>query len=267
MNRRASRNIGSEAYPSDDKPASIFQHYVGITLDRTQYEFATSRVISSGQDNGERKDFSAQSAKPRPHTSETIQLFCGDAANPSSWPKELQQAVSIAFSQEKSQYSSHAPEPERYVLALDSAYHFQPSRRPIFKYTHSVLHAHFLAFDIFLAPASSSRLRSFVNNFALRVLTPSLSAPFSNFVPPSAYKTQLRDAGYAEEDIAIEDITDDVFPGLARFLERRDQQLAALGLSGFLKWRISGWLFRWLSAGDILRAGIVVAKWKEKGLK
>ncbi|KMU72767.1 hypothetical protein CISG_03201 [Coccidioides immitis RMSCC 3703] len=254
------RTVDTKGDRQENMPASLFQRYVGITLDKTQYEFANSRVTASRHHDGEN---GRRSNQTRPHGPETVQLFCGDAANPSSWSSELRQAIDIAFAQEKEQHGNHPINTERYVLALDTAYHFRPSRRDIFRYTHSVLHAHFLAFDIFLA-APSSRLRSVLNNLLLRLLTPSLSAPFSNFVTPTTYKSQLRDAGYAEENIMIEDITEHVFPGLADFLERKDQQLISFGLSGFSKWRISGWLFRWLSSGGILRAGIVVAKWAGK---
>ncbi|QVM07381.1 hypothetical protein D8B26_002081 [Coccidioides posadasii str. Silveira] len=260
MNRTFTGTVDTKGDRQENMPASLFQRYVGITLDKTQYEFANSRVTASRHHDGENGRCSNQT---RPHGPETVQLFCGDAANPSSWSSELRQAIDIAFAQEKEQHGNHPINTERYVLALDTAYHFRPSRRDIFRYTHSVLHAHFLAFDIFLA-APSSRLRSVLNNLLLRLLTPSLSAPFSNFVTPTTYKSQLRDAGYAEENIMIEDITEHVFPGLADFLERKDQQLISFGLSGFSKWRISGWLFRWLSSGGILRAGIVVAKWAGK---
>ncbi|KAI1943066.1 hypothetical protein LOZ66_000761 [Ophidiomyces ophidiicola] len=231
----------------------LFQQYIGITLDRTQYEFAKSRMKTSKY---------IEPTQTRLQSPKAPQLFCGDAGRPSSWPQDLQQAVSLAFATERPQGSLSPIETERYVLALDSAYHFQPSRREILSYSHCVLRAHFIAFDIFLAPPSSS-LRSVFNGLLLRLLTPALSAPFSNFMTMSAYKRELQEAGYAVENITIEDITEDVFPGLARFLERRDQELAEFGLAGFSKWRMSGWIFKWLSFGDALRAGIVIAKWKD----
>ncbi|KAI1913327.1 hypothetical protein LOZ61_002863 [Ophidiomyces ophidiicola] len=230
----------------------LFQHYIGITLDRTQYEFAKSRLKTSEY---------IEPTQTKLQSPKAPQLFCGDAGRPSSWPQELQQAVSLAFATERSQGSLSPIDTERYVLALDSAYHFQPSRREILNYSHCVLQAHFIAFDIFLAPPSCS-LRSVFNGVLLRLLTPALSAPFSNFMTMSAYKRELQEAGYAVENITIEDITEDVFPGLAGFLERRDQELAEFGLAGFSKWRMSGWIFKWLSFGDALKAGIVIAKWK-----
>lgn len=263
MNREDTNLPKAENAPRNGVSTPLFQHYIGITLDRVQYEFANSRLPEVFARNGRAEN--QISFKAPSSGAQTVQMFCGDAANPASWPTELQEAISEAFTQEINGGDYHrALETERYVLALDSAYHFQPSRQNIMRYSHSILRANFLAFDIFLAPASSG-FRSIFNALFLRFLTPALSAPFSNFVSPSAYITQLKEAGYVEEDITIEDITADVFPGLAAFLGRRDQQLAALGLTGFLKWRISGWLFGWLSTGDVLRAGIVVARRKCRG--
>ncbi|KAL1956525.1 hypothetical protein VTO42DRAFT_7088 [Malbranchea cinnamomea] len=231
-----------------EENAPLFERYVGITLDKTQYAFAKVRIDAAKGKNA--------------HTTARTDIFCADAAKPSSWPLELQEAVDSAFRTSQDGEAADR-ETERYVLALDTLYHFRPSRREIFRYSHSALRANFLAFDIFLAPPPASRtLKSILDSLFLRLLTPALSAPFSNFVTQEAYKAQLKAAGYAEEDITIDDITDDVFPGLATFLETRQRDLTALGLSGFSKWRISGWLFRWLAAGDVLRAGVVVARWR-----
>lgn len=225
----------------------LFDRYIGITIDKMQYDFAKRRI---------------DAAKRETQTKTVTDVFCADAADPSSWPSELQDAISSTFLAEEGRTATEN-RTERYVLALDTLYHFRPSRREIFKYSHSTLQANFLAFDMFLAPPPPKRtLKTILNSLFLRILTPGLSAPFSNFVTFDTYNLQLQEAGYAAEDITIEDITDDVFPGLATFLETRYQELAALGLTGFSKWRISGWLFRWLAAGDVLRAGIVVARRK-----
>jgi poly(rC)-binding protein 2/3/4 len=224
----------------------LFSRYIGITIDKTQFDFAKARIDA------------AKSSDPhtRAEGGDTT-VFCADAADPSSWPADLRQSICTAFTKDKVQCES-------YVLALDTLYHFRPSRRKIFEYSHSSLQAHFLAYDLFLATPSSHRLKAALNTLLIRILAPALSAPFSNFLTPAAYRDQLRQAGYADEDISIEDITEDVFPGLAGFLENRQREINALGLSGFTKWRISGWLFRWLAGGDVLRAGIIVAKWKPK---
>lgn len=225
----------------------LFDRYIGITIDEKQYEFAQARIRSvKERDENYRQTMNTA-------------IFLADAANPSSWPAELQQCVSATFAGMK----DDSVETEPYVLALDTLYHFRPSRSRIFKYANSTLHANFLAFDLFLVTQSQSTLKAALNRLFLRTLTFALSAPFSNLLTPAAYRTQLQEAGYADEDITIEDITDDVFPGLASFLETRHHEITALGLRGFTKWRVSGWLFRRLAAGDLLRAGVVVAKRKK----
>ena len=243
------RGSGSAGRRESDMTTPLFDRYIGITIDKMQYDFAKRRV---------------DAAKGETRTKTVTDVFCADAADPSSWPCELQDAISSTFLVKGDRTATESGT-EGYVLALDTLYHFRPSRREIFKYSHSTLQANFLAFDMFLArPPSKRTLRSIFNSLFLRLLTPGLSAPFSNFITFEAYKLQLQEAGYAAEDIAIEDITDDVFPGLATFLETRKRELAALGLTGFSKWRISGWLFRWLAAGDVLRAGVVVARRKRR---
>lgn len=235
-----------------------FDAYVGITIEKSQYDFASSRLQKATESMNEEE-------------SEAVQIFCADAADPTSWPEDLRNAIDSHFQvdhtkskKEGDKHQSTDDDVERYVLGLDTLYHFSPSRRPIFEYAHSTLRADFLAFDLFLTPASfsSSKIKRFLNIIFLRFLTPALGAPFSNFVTMEDYKKQLEEAGYSTEDITIEDITDDVFCGLARFLETRQQEVTALGLKGFTKWQISGWLFRWLSNGETLRAGVVVAKRK-----
>jgi poly(rC)-binding protein 2/3/4 len=222
----------------------LFSRYIGITIDKTQFDFAKARIdAAKSSDSHTRAE------------DEDTTVFCADAADPSSWPTDLRQSICAAFTEDRVQC-------ERYVLALDTLYHFRPSRCKIFQHSHSSLRAHFLAYDLFLATPSSHTLKTTLNTLLTRILAPALSAPYSNLLTPAAYRTQLREAGYADEDISIEDITEDVFPGLAGFLENRQREIKALGLSGFTKWRISGWLFRWLAGGDVLRAGIVVAKWR-----
>ncbi|PGH29188.1 hypothetical protein GX50_08074 [[Emmonsia] crescens] len=249
-----------------DSPESspLFQHYIGITIEKMQCGFAQSRVAEAARNcngsTGKLEPLKKGDKRKKQSIDGVVELFCADAAKPYGWSEEIQRSISTAFG--KGKYAE-----ERYVLGLDTLYHFSPSRKELFEYSHSTLQATLLAFDLFLPPKSRSSLvldsvKRSLNTLALRCLTPALSAPFSNFVTIAEYKNLLEKAGYGLEDITIEDITDDVFPGLAKFFEKRIQEMSALGLKGFTKWRISGWLFRWLAGGQVLRAGVVVARWK-----
>ncbi|OJD15444.1 hypothetical protein AJ78_04285 [Emergomyces pasteurianus Ep9510] len=270
---------GSNACDSSES-VPLFQHYIGITIEKMQCGFARSRVAEAATRNRNdpvNKDGPSEmwGKKQDQSIGGTVELFCADAAKPYAWSEEIQRSISTAFGEGKYAEEERGlggnPAEERYVLGLDTLYHFSPSREELFEYSHSTLQATLLAFDLFLPakPRSSSpfdNVKRSLNTFALRCLTPALSAPFSNFVTIAEYKRLLEKAGYGLDDITIEDITDDVFPGLAKFFEKRIQEMTALGLEGFTKWRISGWLFRWLASGQVLRAGVVVARWKGSAL-
>ncbi|KAK2821781.1 hypothetical protein FQN49_007680 [Arthroderma sp. PD_2] len=237
------------------RSSARFDQYIGVTLDKVQYEFAQKRLNEKIERKQQEVSKSGLSEADR-----NIRLFCADAAQPSTWSRGLKEAVSTAFLTHDCENDGNNV--ERYVLGLDTLYHFHPSRREIFKYTHSTLRANLLAFDLFLATPGPSNLQRALNTLFLRLLTPALGAPFKNFVTQDAYKSQLEEAGYLAKNITIEDITDDVFAGLARFLDTRHQEMAGMGLSGFTKWQVAGWLFKWLSSGGILRAGIIIANWE-----
>ncbi|EER39290.1 conserved hypothetical protein [Histoplasma capsulatum H143] len=191
----------------------LFQHYVGITIEKMQCAFALSRVEKAARNCNSSRSISTAFGKGR-------------------YAKEGRE-VGVKRAE------------ERYVLGLDTLYHFSPSRKELFEYSHFTLQATILAFDLFLPPKPPSsppldKVKRSLNMFALRCLAPALSAPFSNFVTMAEYKQLLEKAGYAPEDITIEDITDDVFPGLANFFEKIIYEMSALGLKGFTKWRVSG---------------------------
>ncbi|EEH11476.1 conserved hypothetical protein [Histoplasma capsulatum G186AR] len=186
----------------------LFQHYVGITIEKMQCAFALSRVEkaarncnSSVRENGPSKDWSAIQWQS---TSRVVELFCGDAAKPHAWSEEIQRSISTAFGEGR--YAKEGGEvgvkraEERYVLGLDTLYHFSPSRKELFEYSHFTLQATILAFDLFLPPKPPSsppldKVKRSLNMFALRCLAPALSAPFSNFVTMAEYKQLLEKAG------------------------------------------------------------------------
>lgn len=70
------------------------------------------------------------------------------------------------------------------------------------------------------------------------IILPLLSVPSRNIVPISYLGASLVELGY--EDIEIEDISEDVFPGFAKFLGEREE----------LSWRVMSRLVRWWSGGS-----------------
>ena len=211
--------------PKPDHPK--LGRYAGITLDKKQYYFATQHL----HEHGIRSD------------QYDVRVFCADAAKPSSWSTELLAAVNARM-------HGH----EKWVLALDTLYHFSPSRWPIINYAYGNLHASLMAFDLVLADDAS------LFSWLLLVIICLLSGcPVVNFVTAREYRRQLVSAGYAEEKIEIRDISEHVFEPLTRFLEERERQLGMIGL-GIGGFRVARWMFGWWAKNGVVRAVIVIAR-------
>lgn len=214
---------------------NYFNYYAGLTLDKKQYQFAVERfqpsspplIQSHGMD---------QSVK--------IDMFCADAAKPDLWHAELKTCILEVV--QKTQ--------ERWVLALDTAYHFSPSRWPVIKYARNDMNASFAAFDLCLSPTAS-----FCQKMLLRVLTSLMGAPWANFVTPDEYQDKLIEVGYAVDDVIVRDISGDVFGHLAAYLEQQDHKLRVLGL-GLGPLNVARLMFSWWARSGVVRGVIVVAK-------
>ncbi|KAG6850500.1 hypothetical protein H0H93_012501 [Arthromyces matolae] len=111
------------------------------------------------------------------------------------------------------------------ILALDCAYHFN-TRQDFLQQAYCKLATHgariALADICFDAASFDSRLLSLV----FRLM------PRHNMVSKTHYVTQMKDIGYV--DVELEDITDDVFPGFAKFL--RTQGLGWALFATIIEW-------------------------------
>ncbi|KAI8935410.1 hypothetical protein NX059_007990 [Plenodomus lindquistii] len=201
-----------------------FDQYIGITNDRTQAQYASERLAE------------LQNRK-------TL-LFCADAAKPESWDMQLQNSIQRS----KTETSEH------WVLALDTAYHFAPSRWHLIKYIHQDLNASFMAFDLCISPNATPFER-----FKLRVLTAFMKAPWANFTTPLEYRAKLVEIGYQSSDISITDVSEHVFTPLSNFLDGQDRRLAVLGL-GLGALGVAKKMFAWWGRTGIVRGVIVVAR-------
>ncbi|KAF2277103.1 uncharacterized protein EI97DRAFT_417137 [Westerdykella ornata] len=217
--------------------------YVGITKNRKQYQYAQSGVqvlterLSGGQPYAELP--TGYSKHPRPID---IRLFCADASNPDSWNAELKQHIQDTISQAE----------ETWVLALDTLYHFSPSRWPILTFASHTLKASFMAFDLCLADNIS-----LPNLLLLRLVTKLMGAPWANFGTVETYRTRLREIGY--RDVTVRDVSEHVFAPLAAFLEAQDEGLKRVG-HGLGPFHVAKWMFDWWGRTGIVRGVIVVAK-------
>jgi hypothetical protein len=212
-----------------------FDHYIGITKDASQHGYATKRVEELLCQSGQQK------------SSPKITLFCGDAAMPgpwsTSWNKNIKQCLEHALEDD----------PDRWVLALDTAYHFSPTRWNLVQYAYTI-QASFMAFDLCLSPTATR-----TQKLVLRTLTAMMSAPWANFVTTEDYRRKLVEAGYSIHGIKIVDVSEHVFTPLARYLEQQDDRLKALGF-GIGSFSVARHLFEWWGRSGVVRGTVVVAR-------
>jgi hypothetical protein len=208
----------------DGKHNLFFDQYIGITKDAAQYKYAQERVEELGKGN--------------------LRLFCADASKPQLWNGRLRTAIQEARSGTE----------ETWLLALDTAYHFSPSRWEVIRHAHDNLGASFMAFDLCLSPTVTAG-----QILWLRVLTTLMGAPWSNFDTPATYKQKLGDAGYLEGDIKIVDISEHVFQHLGNYLDRQNARLKMLGM-GIGSFAAAKWLFGWWGRTGVVRGVVVVAR-------
>ncbi|RMD42150.1 hypothetical protein DV735_g3014, partial [Chaetothyriales sp. CBS 134920] len=122
-----------------------------------------------------------------------------DAAQPASWSEDLaraavrEKATGYSYSppsgqeQGEDDRSSHG---QTWVLALDSLYHFSPSRQPIINQAYHKLEASLMAFDLILADGASR-----LDCALLAVVCVLAAIPFANFLTAAQYRKMLCAAG------------------------------------------------------------------------
>lgn len=223
---------------SGSNPRPLFDDYIGITINRHQAEFARRRI------------------KNTTSREKNIHIFCADAAKPTSWSRELKKVVTAASEQEDDHMQPRME--HTWLLALDTLYHFKPSREPLLYHAARNLHASLMAFDLILADSVSP-----VNRILLNLMCLVSSTPFSNFKTQSEYENMLFRAGYSYENIEMHDISEYVFSGIAGYIEQKESELRQFGLS-LGKLRVAGKLFGWWGRSGIVRGVIIVAKREER---
>ncbi|KAJ5238601.1 hypothetical protein N7468_003220 [Penicillium chermesinum] len=233
---------GFEAVPSNQtaqprtQEPRLLDTYVGITLEPGQAALAQRRLQDKHGDL--LNSLNGPSAR----------VFCGDAADPTQWSAELQNFIAPLVD------TAQSGNAETWLLALDTLYHFRPSRLPILKYAHDTLHASVMAFDLILADNVSWRERVLLQLFCW--LT---GAPFGNLISQEKYLRMLMAAGYDPSRIEMRDLTRHVFSGLSAYLDRRVQEAAPFGLK-MGKFSAARMVFDWWARSGILRGVVVVAR-------
>jgi len=249
---------------------------VDILLDRPQSITCRQPNLDRGL-NIENTPFSLANSGQR--RKGNISLYAADASNPASWSSSLHLSLLPALSPPTSPFSqppTQKPSPavphfgkplgldirdlayEHWTLALDSLYHFRPSRVPILKYTHDKLQSNLLIFDLLRQSSGISVTQSLF----LRAFCIAASIPYHNLLTKEEYIHMLiTRVGYHKEEIVIEDISDFVFPGLAGFISRRSKEMEKSGVR-WRRWagfKVVGWVVQ----TGLLRGGVVVARWRK----
>lgn len=239
----------------------LFDSYTGITSIPVQARFASERVHQYQQEQEQNQQQGKKNENPP-----KANIFCANAANPSSWPAELNSSI-LPKSKSKPESKSESPpqdtnQPLRkdkqgtWLLALDTLYHFTPSRLPLLTYTKNTLSASLMAFDLCISNETSLWQR-----LLLRLLCLFAGMPYGNFLTEEGYKDLLVRAGYEENKIVFRDVSGDVFSGIAGFIDRRDNEVRRFGLGkGLGKFREAGRVFRWWARTGVVRGVIIVAR-------
>ncbi|KAJ5790446.1 uncharacterized protein N7518_007457 [Penicillium psychrosexuale] len=234
---------GLRSRHSKTKPQSPSQlrldSYIGITLEPAQAALGSSRIHDM-----QRKSESSIQAD----------IFCADAAVPSSWTGELKKSITALEDASGNQNENDNEYTSTWLLALDTLYHFRPSRLPLLSYAHDNLNASFMAFDLILSDSIT-----WYESILLRLVCWGTNSPFGNFVCEKEYVELLVTAGYNPASIQIRDISQHTFGGLAGFIKRRVEDARPYGVK-LGKFRAASFVFAWWAKRRVVRGVVVVAR-------
>ncbi|OJJ42087.1 hypothetical protein ASPZODRAFT_137505 [Penicilliopsis zonata CBS 506.65] len=198
----------------------LVDSYVGITIAEAQAVFARSRLTCAGK------------------------IFAADAADPASWNDQLKEAVVRQKSNNKTTW----------LLALDTLYHFKPSRAPLFKAACGEMNASLMAFDLVLSDTAS--LRDKLILYAMCLVS---GIPYTNLMTKTQYEALLVRAGYELGEIEMRDVSEHVFSGISRYILNRDAVMRPYGIS-LGRFRGAAKVFRWWGESGLVRGYIIVAR-------
>lgn len=163
------------------------------------------------------------------------QLCLGDGADPDTWKIEAGSGL------------------ETWTLALDCLYHFRPNREKAL--CHAAKLGSLVAFDLLL-----SEQAKWWEKVVVWAITTGMGVPYGNFMTPKEYTDMLVAAGYTPSEIEIEDISSDVFGGLAAYIRRRSQEARHWGVGGWRQWKVAGSVFGLWDKRGMVRGCIIIAR-------
>jgi hypothetical protein len=213
--------------------------YIGITLEPAQAALGSSRIH-----NMQRESEGFIQAD----------IFCADASVPSSWTGELKKSITALEETSNKQIENENEDASTWLLALDTIYHFRPSRLPLLTYAHNTLNASFMAFDLII-----SNDITWYEKILLRLVCWGMNSPFGNFVSEKEYVELLVTAGYNPAFIQIRDVSQHIFGGLAGFIKRRAEEARPFGVK-LGKFRVARFAFAWWAKRRVVRGVVVVVR-------
>jgi len=227
------------------RPAAL-SNYVGLNINRTQAEFCATRLNDwKTTHDGES---SAESSHPG-----VLRAFHANAATPSCWSKELTTTVNSSMNPSGMLAGSEIP--RKWVLALDTLYHFMEGREEILTHVSKQLGAPLIATDFIL-----KENLSFNQRLWLRLTLKGIQVPWTNRITKPEYIEMLVRCGYERESIQIINVTQHVFWDYANFLSKREKDWEEMGgdpafAKPFTHFR---WVLRyWAWAGTISQVLVV----------
>ncbi|KAE8350116.1 hypothetical protein BDV28DRAFT_163192 [Aspergillus coremiiformis] len=234
---------------SNHKTRSLFDSYVGVTIVQSQADFARERLL---------KDTTGEPAVSSGWTPD-VKIFAADAADPPSWGNELRQAALDNSGLDDTRIQEPGADKgsertQRWLLALDTMYHFKPSRDSLLKYARRDMQASIMTFDLLL-----SETASFWEKLLLRSMCLISGMPYSNFLPREEYLDMLVRAGYERNMIEMRDISAYVFAGIASHIREQDEKLRRYGMT-VGKFKGAAKAFNWWARTGVVRGFVVVAR-------
>ncbi|PKX93157.1 uncharacterized protein P174DRAFT_372772 [Aspergillus novofumigatus IBT 16806] len=222
----------------------LFDSYVGLTVVNSQADFARDRLSQVR---------SITDLEGTTQETTDVKIFAANAADPSSWESSLKRAI-FGQSVKGEPIQECMKKTHTWLLALDTLYHFQPSRDRLFKCAYQDMQASIMAFDLLLSDQATPWER-----FVLRLMCLVAGMPYGNFVTKTGYKRILTQAGYESTLIEMRDISEHVFPGIANFLRKQDAELSKYGMT-IGRYKGAANAFDWWGQTGVVRGVIVVAR-------
>ncbi|KAJ3281100.1 hypothetical protein HK104_000217 [Borealophlyctis nickersoniae] len=203
---------------------------VGVTSERIQARVAHRRIEKAGY-------------------ADRVHLYVGDAIDPSTWRSVLKDASPPSDLVSDGRFDA--------VMSLDSCYHYK-TRFSFFALASSLLRpgGRLSCTDIILGSGNMSA----ATRLSLRAGLAVAGVPWENIVSETDYKKSAKEAGFSEVD--VEDISENVFPGLRNFLHRQRADVGGL-VDTNRKWRQymgTSKLLSWVHKNKLLRFVLVSAR-------